>query len=156
MQIACHTDPHAESKDIHTEDVNAGTGFSTSAVAPEADPVALEPTGIQSTGRRVRERKLLPKKTKLRRAKGVLDNASAENLKESELRKPLAQYKIKWKAKERRKYGAFTRRLWSDDEDEAIIKLVKKYGIRKWTLISRRLQEEYQIYGRSGKQCRER
>ncbi len=62
----------------------------------------------------------------------------------------------KKRSKKKQKYGSFTRRLWGDDEDEAIIKLVDKYGIRKWTLISRRLQEEYQIHGRSGKQCRER
>ncbi len=58
--------------------------------------------------------------------------------------------------KKKQKYGSFTRRLWNDDEDDAIIRLVDKYGIRKWTLISRKLQEEYQIHGRSGKQCRER
>jgi hypothetical protein len=63
---------------------------------------------------------------------------------------------IRRKAKERRKLKTFTRRLWGDDEDKAITRLVKKYGIKKWTLISRKLQEEYEIYGRSGKQCRER
>jgi len=62
----------------------------------------------------------------------------------------------KRKTKERRKLKTFTRRLWGDEEDRAIAKLVKKYGIKKWTLISRKLQEEHQIYGRSGKQCRER
>jgi len=62
----------------------------------------------------------------------------------------------KKKTKERRKLKTFTRRLWGDEEDKAIAKLVKKYGIKKWTLISRKLQEEHQIYGRSGKQCRER
>jgi len=63
---------------------------------------------------------------------------------------------IRKKAKEKRKLKTFTRRLWGDDEDKAITRLVKKYGIKKWTLISRKLQEEYQIYSRSGKQCRER
>lgn len=64
--------------------------------------------------------------------------------------------KGKRKAKEKRKYSSFTRRLWSENEDIAIISLVNKYGIRKWTLISRKLHDEYKIYGRSGKQCRER
>ncbi len=50
----------------------------------------------------------------------------------------------------------FTRRLWNDSEDEAIAALVVKYGTKKWTLISRKLQEEFGISGRSGKQCRER
>lgn len=48
------------------------------------------------------------------------------------------------------------RRLWTEKEDEAIITLVKRYGICKWTLIARKLQEKYKITGRSGKQCRER
>jgi len=64
--------------------------------------------------------------------------------------------KPKRKAKEKRKSRAFTRRLWGDEEDKAITMLVKKHGTKKWTLISRQLQEEYKIYGRSGKQCRER
>ena len=50
----------------------------------------------------------------------------------------------------------FKRRLWTREEDEAITSLVKHYGVRKWTLISRKLQEKYHIYGRYGKQCRER
>lgn len=78
--------------------------------------------------------------------KGALNDLSRQH------KKP----QIKRKAKEKRKLKTFTRRLWGDDEDRAIAKLVKKYGIKKWTLISRKLQEEHQIYGRSGKQCRER
>lgn len=64
--------------------------------------------------------------------------------------------KINKKGKKKQKYGSFTRRLWNNDEDEAITSLVDKYGIRRWTLISKKLQEEYGINGRSGKQCRER
>ena len=64
--------------------------------------------------------------------------------------------KGKRKSKEKRKSRSFTRRLWGDNEDKAIAILVKEYGIKKWTLISKKLQEEYQIHGRSGKQCRER
>jgi hypothetical protein len=70
--------------------------------------------------------------------------------------KPHKKRQTKRKPKEKRKLKTFTRRLWGDEEDKAIAKLVKKYGIKKWTLISRKLQEEHQIYGRSGKQCRER
>lgn len=58
--------------------------------------------------------------------------------------------------KELRKIEASKRRLWEASEDKAIIQLVKKYGIKKWTYISHKLQEKYKIYGRSGKQCRER
>ncbi len=58
--------------------------------------------------------------------------------------------------KKGRKDISSTRRLWTKEEDEAITQLVKHYGIRKWTLISKKLQERYGIHGRSGKQCRER
>jgi hypothetical protein len=60
------------------------------------------------------------------------------------------------RAKERRKFKTFTRRLWMSDEDNAIGELVAKYGIKRWTLISKKLQEKYKIQGRTGKQCRER
>ncbi|KAM7258326.1 hypothetical protein ACFE04_014067 [Oxalis oulophora] len=39
---------------------------------------------------------------------------------------------------------------WTDDEDRALIKLVKEYGVRKWAQIAEKL------VGRVGKQCRER
>jgi len=39
---------------------------------------------------------------------------------------------------------------WSKEEDEKVIELVKLYGAKQWTLISRHLP------GRVGKQCRER
>jgi len=55
-----------------------------------------------------------------------------------------------------RKYSSFIRRLWTDKEDKAILKLTKEYGVKNWTLVAKKLQEEYHIYGRSGKQCRER
>jgi len=60
------------------------------------------------------------------------------------------------KHKRKDKRVAFTRRLWKEEEDEAILNLVKENGIKKWTLISKKLSEEYGINGRSGKQCRER
>ena len=49
-----------------------------------------------------------------------------------------------------------SRRLWVKEEDDAITDLVNNYGDKKWTLISRKLQDQYHIYGRYGKQCRER
>ena len=55
-----------------------------------------------------------------------------------------------------KKTKSFTRRLWNEEEDNVILKLVKDYGTKKWTLIAKKLQEVYKIYGRSGKQCRER
>ena len=53
-------------------------------------------------------------------------------------------------------YNSFSRRLWNQEEDDAISKLVNKYGFKKWTLISKQLEMEYNIIGRTGKQCRER
>ena len=48
------------------------------------------------------------------------------------------------------------RKLWSEEEDCAVRKLVSKYGVRKWALISKKICEQFHIYGRTGKQCRER
>jgi hypothetical protein len=39
---------------------------------------------------------------------------------------------------------------WTKEEDEAVIQLVKQYGIKSWSFIARQLK------GRLGKQCRER
>lgn len=41
-------------------------------------------------------------------------------------------------------------------EDQAITKLVNKYGIKKWSLISEKMETECGLKPRSGKQCRER
>eukprot|EP00826_Nyctotherus_ovalis_P041489 TRINITY_DN4180_c0_g1_i4.p3 TRINITY_DN4180_c0_g1~~TRINITY_DN4180_c0_g1_i4.p3 ORF type:complete len:134 (+),score=37.62 TRINITY_DN4180_c0_g1_i4:175-576(+) len=55
-----------------------------------------------------------------------------------------------------RRAKAFTRQLWKAEEDDAIASLIREHGTKKWTLVARKLQEEYKIYGRTGKQCRER
>jgi hypothetical protein len=48
------------------------------------------------------------------------------------------------------------RRAWTEIEDKAITDLVQKYGIRKWTVVAQKMEELYNLKGRSGKQCRER
>ena len=48
------------------------------------------------------------------------------------------------------------RRLWEDFEDKAVRDLVGKYGVKKWVLIAKKLEEMYNIKDRNGKQCRER
>eukprot|EP00826_Nyctotherus_ovalis_P066095 TRINITY_DN9746_c0_g1_i8.p1 TRINITY_DN9746_c0_g1~~TRINITY_DN9746_c0_g1_i8.p1 ORF type:complete len:342 (+),score=86.48 TRINITY_DN9746_c0_g1_i8:100-1125(+) len=48
------------------------------------------------------------------------------------------------------------KRLWERHEDEAVEKLVQKYGVKKWSLIAEMLDVVYRIRGRNGKQCRER
>eukprot|EP00359_Climacostomum_virens_P007823 CAMPEP_0204909476 /NCGR_PEP_ID=MMETSP1397-20131031/8199_1 /ASSEMBLY_ACC=CAM_ASM_000891 /TAXON_ID=49980 /ORGANISM="Climacostomum Climacostomum virens, Strain Stock W-24" /LENGTH=233 /DNA_ID=CAMNT_0052079329 /DNA_START=28 /DNA_END=726 /DNA_ORIENTATION=- len=48
------------------------------------------------------------------------------------------------------------RRPWTPDEDRAIARLVYENGTKHWTVISDKLNKEYSIKGRTGKQCRER
>jgi hypothetical protein len=48
------------------------------------------------------------------------------------------------------------RRPWSAEEDQILKDLFEKVKLNKWSLIARRMEEEYQMGGRSGKQCRER
>lgn len=60
------------------------------------------------------------------------------------------------RASKHKKENRFTRRHWNQEEDDAITELIAKYGIKKWSLVARKLQEIFGITGRSGKQCRER
>ncbi|CAK62067.1 unnamed protein product (macronuclear) [Paramecium tetraurelia] len=48
------------------------------------------------------------------------------------------------------------RKAWNQKEDTAILQLVKQYGIKKWTIVAEKMKELYSLFGRSGKQCRER
>lgn len=48
------------------------------------------------------------------------------------------------------------RRPWSAEEDQILKDLFEKVKLNKWSLIARRMEEEYQMGGRTGKQCRER
>lgn len=48
------------------------------------------------------------------------------------------------------------RRPWSSEEDLSIRELVRLHGTKQWTLVSDKLETEYGITGRTGKQCRER
>mmetsp|Transcript_58255 Transcript_58255/g.161521 ORF Transcript_58255/g.161521 Transcript_58255/m.161521 type:complete len:175 (-) Transcript_58255:1819-2343(-) len=48
------------------------------------------------------------------------------------------------------------RRTWSTTEDDAIRQLVKKHGTRSWSVIADHIVSDFNITGRSGKQCRER
>eukprot|EP00903_Cladosiphon_okamuranus_P007941 g7666.t1 len=56
-------------------------------------------------------------------------------------------------AKDSRKYD---KRVWTKQEDDAIRKLVKSHGTRSWSAIEEHLGSDFNIHGRSGKQCRER
>lgn len=46
--------------------------------------------------------------------------------------------------------------MWTPEEDEAIRKLVEKYGTKTWSVIAEQIVLEFGIDGRTGKQCRER
>ena len=48
------------------------------------------------------------------------------------------------------------RRPWNSTEDSALQVLVQELGVKRWAEVSLRLQERFQVTGRSGKQCRER
>lgn len=48
------------------------------------------------------------------------------------------------------------RRVWTSDEDKAIISLIEQYGPKNWTHIATKLRDDFGIKGRTGKQCRER
>mmetsp|Transcript_8909 Transcript_8909/g.16712 ORF Transcript_8909/g.16712 Transcript_8909/m.16712 type:complete len:631 (-) Transcript_8909:170-2062(-) len=48
------------------------------------------------------------------------------------------------------------RRVWAQEEDEAIRALVMKHGTKTWSVIAEQIVKEYGIQGRTGKQCRER
>lgn len=48
------------------------------------------------------------------------------------------------------------RRVWAQEEDEAIRALVMKHGTKTWSVIAEEIVKEYSIQGRTGKQCRER
>lgn len=48
------------------------------------------------------------------------------------------------------------RKPWTTSEDEAIRKLVSSSGTQQWATIAKRLEIEFSLKGRSGKQCRER
>jgi hypothetical protein len=48
------------------------------------------------------------------------------------------------------------RRSWTYEEDKALKYLKEVLQIKKWSEISRKLDMEYNLPGRNGKQCRER
>jgi hypothetical protein len=48
------------------------------------------------------------------------------------------------------------RKLWSAEEDQVLKLLVEERKMAKWSHISRVMEEEFQLAGRNGKQCRER
>ena len=46
------------------------------------------------------------------------------------------------------------RKAWSKDEDVALLEIVQVRKIKKWSAVSKAMEDEFKIYGRTGKQCR--
>lgn len=119
-------------------------------------------TSLSSTETKSKIKKKIKKKLQIHGDKGneQQSNSNTQNGgKKANLHKDKAKGVVlvpKKRLKRKDKRAAFTRRLWREEEDEAILNLVRENGIKKWTLISRKLSEDYGINGRSGKQCRER
>ena len=48
------------------------------------------------------------------------------------------------------------RKIWTPKEDEVLLEIIQIRKIKKWGTIARCMETEYSMYGRTGKQCRER
>lgn len=48
------------------------------------------------------------------------------------------------------------KRPWTEEEDRALKFVFETIKVTKWSHIARRLQEEFGVRGRNGKQCKER
>lgn len=48
------------------------------------------------------------------------------------------------------------RKPWTPEEDKVLKFLREEQKITKWSLIAKKMSEEYDMPGRTGKQCRER
>ena len=49
-----------------------------------------------------------------------------------------------------------SRRCWTLEEDYALRELVLEFGTKRWALIASKCSERFHLYGKTGKQCRER
>lgn len=130
MQATCHLSLRSKSKEPTIDNTS------------EPQPKSNEASPATKKSERKPLKELTVKNQgKLKRLKNTGEHGKAE---------------VKRKSKTARKNKAFTRQLWRNEEDDAIATLVRQHGIKKWTLIARKLQDEYKIYGKTGKQCRER
>ncbi len=48
------------------------------------------------------------------------------------------------------------RRMWSPEEDHTLRLLREEKSLKKWSVIARKMETDYNLPGRTGKQCRER
>ena len=64
--------------------------------------------------------------------------------------------KAKTSKQKRKKRSDFERKAWTRKEDDAIIKSVKKYGVKNWSSVAEDLEALGIGVKRTGKQCRTR
>lgn len=48
------------------------------------------------------------------------------------------------------------RKVWTEEEDKVLKLLKEERGEHKWARIARVMEQEFGLFGRTGKQCRER
>ena len=48
------------------------------------------------------------------------------------------------------------RKAWTPEEDRTLKMLREEFQINKWSIIAKKMADEYDMPGRTGKQCRER
>ena len=48
------------------------------------------------------------------------------------------------------------RKIWTQEEDRVLLEIIQVRKIKKWSAIARCMETEYNLFGRTGKQCRER
>ena len=46
------------------------------------------------------------------------------------------------------------RKAWTKDEDEALLQIIQVRKIKRWNDVSKAMELDFNIYGRTGKQCR--
>ena len=48
------------------------------------------------------------------------------------------------------------RKAWTKEEDAVLINIMQEKRIKKWSDISKTMETDFKMFGRTGKQCRER
>lgn len=119
-------------------------------------PDEIVPVSCLAKNKKIRPRLLTSVPGNARSSQTYQEKKSKENKRGSRSKVKVQTLEAQRKRRLRQQQSSLRRRLWTTEEDKAISSLVRHYGIRRWTLISRKLQDKYHIYGRSGKQCRER
>jgi hypothetical protein len=97
-------------------------------------------------------------KSMFTKCKEVIFNISKKKIKKSdkEVKETKLNDPLLFNESYRKESSSKKRSPWSKEEDDAITQLVEDFGTKNWTLIANKIAEIYNIFNRSGKQCRER